>query len=247
MFKNLISIAILLGCAAVHAQSIAGAETTKSVVLLPLTDKTSPFACEHPLKYIPLPAFSVSNYSFTKIKADGSAETAVAEWPTGTTRTTEINQLLPNIATEVTVEDVGHAFSAGGIFGATLHKKLITIDFMKYRSEPISSGKDPVIYSRIGAGMRLKIAVVTSEANLSGSISAIVASAKSGKTVGSISADIIGMDSNDMTIAMPFTSDLSDGSIQKVIEALAVVKSKLNDSKTTLSPQFIAKITCPAT
>lgn len=203
---------------------------------------TSPFSCDSDLNYIPLPAFSVPNYSFIKIDADGKPKRITQDWPTGTAN---INKLLPNIATEVAVTTIDGSVGASGIFGASMHQELITIDFMKYRSEPVSSDdSSAAIYSRVGAGMRLKIKITTSEINLGGNLLAVAASAKAGKTSGIISTDIIGIDANDVTISMPFTSDLSEGSIQKIIEALAVVKSKLNDPATTLVPQFIAKIKC---
>jgi hypothetical protein len=92
--------------------------------------------------------------------------------------------------------------------------------------------------------MRLQIDIDTNDATLGGNLLAIAASAKAGKTTGNISTDVIGIDAPDVTVSMPFTSDLSDGSIQKIIEALAIVKSRLNDQNTTLAPQFIARIQC---
>jgi hypothetical protein len=228
------------------AQIVPGLTSVKTYVdpslEAAIKSNTSPFSCDNELTYIPLPAFSVPNYSFIKIDADGKPKRITQDWPAGTVN---INKLLPNIATEVAVTTTEGAIGATGIFGASMHGELITIDFMKYRSEPVTSEDgSAVIYSRVGAGMRLKIKIVTSETNLGGSLLAVAASAKAGKTSGIISTDIIGLDANDVTISMPFTSDLSDGSVQKIIEALAVVKSKLNDPATTLVPQFIAKIKC---
>lgn len=246
MFKYIV-IALILFTLSVESTAQSQVDYslgTKSRVGLGLLDQSqkSPFSCESDLVYVPLPAFSVPNYSYIKIDGDGKAKRVTVDWPT---TTAEINKLLPNIATEVAVAIVDGSASLGGIFGAKAHKELITIDFMKYRSEPVT-GEDggSIIYSRVGAGMRLKIQITTSDMNLGGSLLALAASAKAGKTSGIISTDVIGIDANDITVSMPFTSDLSEGSIQKIIEALAVVKSKLNDPATTLVPQFIAKITC---
>ena len=205
-------------------------------------EAVSPFSCNSGLEYVPLPAFSAPNYSFIKIEKDGKPNRITQDWPSAAR---EINKLLPNIATQVAVAKIDGSVSAGGFFGASTHQEQITIDFMKYRSEPVSDSEGKTaIYSRVGAGMRLQIQIVTSEANLGGSLMAVAASARAGKTTGTISTDIIGIDANDVTVSMPFTSDLSEGSIQKIIEALAVVKSKLNDPNTNLVPQFIAKIKC---
>lgn len=52
------------------------------------------------------------------------------------------------------------------------------------------------------------------------------------------------MDAKETTQAMPFTVDLSDGNIQKVVEALAIVKTKLYDDTTKVFPNLIARIEC---
>ena len=87
--------------------------------------------------------------------------------------------------------------------------------------------------------------MTTIDASLSsGGLIPIAISAKAGLTRGEITADVIGMDSSDITLAMPFTSDLSEGSIQSVIEALAIIKAKLHEESTTVDPHFIARIEC---
>lgn len=244
--RSFFAILVCLGCS--NAFALTPVDSIKTVLDPKLLDSSklaaSPLSCESDLVYIPLPAISVPNFSSIKIGQDGKTQRVTENWPS---TSAAINKLLPNIATEVAVETIDGSVSATGIFGAAMHKELITIDFMKYRSEPIYSDDGTVIiYSRVGAGMRLKIQITTSETNLGGSLLAVAASAKAGKTSGIISTDVIGIDANDVTLSMPFTSDLSEGSIQKIVEALAVVKSKLNDTNTTLVPQFIAKIACGA-
>ena len=249
MFPLKISSAIALlmpihNLFAIEIQDLAN--TTNSVISSGIFaekgNTDSPFSCNSGLEYIPLPAFSVPNYSSIQIESDGKIKRITQNWPTDTR---QINKLLPNIATQVVVTTIGASANAGGLFSTSIHHKQITIDFMKYRSEPITDTEGKAnIYSRVGAGMRLQIQISTSEANLGGSLLAIAASASAGKTAGTISTDIIGIDANDVTVSMPFTSDLSEGSIQKIIEALAIVKSRLNDTSTTLAPQFIAKIQC---
>ncbi|EOA03840.1 hypothetical protein HFRIS_015821 [Herbaspirillum frisingense GSF30] len=116
---------------------------------------------------------------------------------------------------------------------------------MKWRAEPIVSidGKE-YGWGRVGAGMRIIINLTKTDGAANGSLLALAISAKAGQVVGEISTELIGIDSNEVSMAMPFTVDLSEGNIQRVIEALAVVKAKLYDSTTTLTPNLIARIDC---
>jgi hypothetical protein len=73
----------------------------------------------------------------------------------------------------------------------------------------------------------------------------LAASAKAKTAYGNITAETIGVNNSDVTLSMPFTVDFSEGSIQKVIEALAVIKSRLHDeTNTTLVPHFLARFEC---
>lgn len=201
----------------------------------------SPFKCTGDLRYVPLPTFDAKNYTKTS-KIDGKLVDVEMEWPS---TQAEINRLLPNISTQIGFLSGHQSGSVGGIFGASSHREHIAIDFMKYRSEDIvDTSQQTVAYARVGAGMRLIIDVVTTEASIGGSLIALAVSAKAGRTYGSISVDVVGINAKDITLSMPFTTDLSEGSIQKIIEALAIVKSKISDDSSTLTPQYIARVDC---
>lgn len=206
-----------------------------------LTNNKSPLACSGKLKYLPWPAFSAENYTKYSVQ-NGAVLKTPKNWPT---TPNEVNKLLPNISTQITKISKDDEVKAAGFFGARKKSMSYAIDFMKYRSEAIEDGTGKVFaYGRIGAGMRLVVEIETTEGSLDGNLFAIAASAKAGKTTGTISADIIGLDGNDITLSVPFTTDLSEGSIQKIVEALAVVKTKFRDTNTTIKPQFIARIDC---
>ncbi len=218
----------------------------------------SPFNCDpdqnKKLTYIPLPNFDVPNFTTYRIETDNTTHmqkliTEAQDWPikplTNEKDYAAINALLPNVSTEISILKTESSASFGGFFSGSYHDEYITIDFMKYRSEIIKNENgDTLMFGRIGAGLRLQLHITTSEANLAGNLYAIAASAKAGKTSGSINADVIGIDATDLTVAMPFTTDLSDASIQRVVEALAIVKSKMNDEKTKITPQFMSKMKC---
>lgn len=206
----------------------------------------SPLLCDGITQYKPVPAFEAPNYhkTTTTIVPDGDnrVKTDAEPWPSGNAAR---NKLLPNISTEISVRKLDGSLSVGPFINAKGTKQKITIDLMKYRSEPVVHDGNVIHYSRVGAGMRLAINIATTDASLgTGSLLAFAASASAGKTTGSITADVIGMDSSEVSLALPFTSDLSEKSILSVIEALAVIKSKLHEDETTLVPQFIANIEC---
>jgi hypothetical protein len=242
-FSAVIAAAFILsGCTTLpyQPQSSGTVETMTASTIV--ADNTSPLTCSGARQYTPLPAFAATNYTDYTI-ADGKVKATNKDWPK---TNEEINKLLPNIASQIAVRKLSGSAEIGPFAKGQGRAEQVTIDFMKYRSEAVEdNGGKIVMYSRIGAGLRLTIDLVTADASLgTGSLLAIAISAKAGQTRGTINADIIGMDASDITMAMPFTSDVSEGSIQKIIEALAVIKAKLHEGKTKLSPQFIAKIDC---
>ncbi|CAG9268271.1 hypothetical protein PUN4_550229 [Paraburkholderia unamae] len=92
--------------------------------------------------------------------------------------------------------------------------------------------------------MRVIVNLAKDDGSIAGGLFGLAASAKANRIQGSISAELIGVDAPEFTQAMPFTVDLSESNIQKVIEALAVVKTKLYDKGTILRPNLIARIEC---
>lgn len=197
--------------------------------------------CDGGLRYIPVPAFQAHDYTTVTFNSDSPAVTR-EPFPTGTD---EINKLLPNLSMDVSSQEVaggGQAFW----FKTDLNHRKIVMDFMKSRTEPIVDTNNTFYgYGRVGAGLRLKIDLWTSESSFDGSLIGLAASAKAETAYGRITAETVGLDNSDVTLSMPFSADFSEGSIQKIIEALAVIKSRLHDpEKTTLVPHFLARITC---
>lgn len=215
--------------------------------VLPMLDILS---CGQDLTYLPLPELYVSNYTETTLKK-GKAEMVSTTWDLEDTKEKKklLRTLLPNIASEIVVEDTDDEGNVKGIFGfsRTVVNKHVTIDLIKYRTEPIldSESQRLLFYATVGAGLRLKITVHTNDASLDvGNLLNLAIGVKSGAVSGQISSHVIGMDSNDLNAAMPFTYDLSEASVQKMIEALAIVRAKFNDDNTSIRPHLLAKVTC---
>lgn len=197
--------------------------------------------CDGGLRYIPVPAFQAHDYTTVTFDS-GSSVVTRKSFPTSTE---EINKLLPNLSMDVSsreVEGGGQAFW----FKSDLNRRVIIMDFMKSRTEPIVDTNNTFYgYGRVGAGLRLKIELWTSESSFDGSLIGLAASAKAETAYGRITAETVGLDNSDVTLSMPFSADFSEGSIQKIIEALAVIKSRLHDpERTTLVPHFLARVMC---
>lgn len=231
------------GCSTLAADSVPfstvitlpgdGAEQGKALTEL--------MSCDGDLKYIPVPAFQANDYTNVELVSSTPKVTRQA-FPKGTA---EINKLLPNLSMDVSSQEV----SGGGQvywFKSDLNHRKIVMDFMKSRTEPIVDASNKFYgYGRVGAGLRLKIDLWTSESSFDGSLIGLAASAKAKTAYGRITAETVGLDNSDVTLSMPFSADFSEGSIQKIIEALAVIKSRLHDTEhTTLVPHFLARVTC---
>ena len=234
---------ILSACSTIAANSVPlstvialpgdGAEQGKALTEL--------MSCDGDLRYIPVPAFQANDYTTVKLVNNTPTVTRIA-FPTSTT---EINKLLPNLSMDVSSEEVG---GGGQVFWfkTDLNHRKIVMDFMKSRTEPIVDASNQFYgYGRVGAGLRLKIDLLTSDSSFDGSLIGLAASAKAKTAYGRITAETVGLDNSDVTLSMPFSADFSEGSIQKIIEALAVIKSRLHDkANTTLVPHFLARVTC---
>jgi hypothetical protein len=237
----------LLGCSVVPVSHTVIAEakskTVVKAVVAPAGSGTqSILSCEsNRIEYTPIPALPAGGY--TRIKIENNKANSVLEaWPS---TPTEVNKLLTNISTNITQSSKDASGGIGGIFSASHSQKQYVIDFMKWRAEPLITTDDAAMgWVRVGAGLRLIVNITKDDGSASGSLFALAVSAKAGKVEGSISTELIGMDAKEATQAMPFTVDLSEGNIQKVVEALAVVKTKLYDDTTTVFPNLVARIQC---
>lgn len=196
------------------------------------------------IDYIALPALPVDTYSAIKRNSStNKMENFTLDWPDNPA---EVNKLLTNISANTNIGNTSWSGSVGGgIFSASQSRRQYVIDFMKWRGELLTTSNNlEVGWVRLGAGLRLNIEIETTDASAAGSLLALAASAKAGKTSGTISAELIGMDAPEITQSVPFSVDLSEGNILKIIETMAIVKAKLYDRTTTLRPNLIARMAC---
>lgn len=131
---------------------------------------------------------------------------------------------------------------AGASFAQSVGRYNVIMDYMKYRIEPLHDLNETFYgYAKIGVGMRIIANLKTNKADVNlGSLLAIGASASAGDISGDISVEIIGIDSPDVTNLIPLTSTIDQTSIQSALQALASIKTKLNDLDMEITPHIVA-------
>ena len=155
-------------------------------------------------------------------------------------------RMLPNQTAEVSVKNVdshGKVKFFGSSASGSKGIYEVIMDYMKYYIDTVLDDTGFLLGSRkIGVGLRMTAKVQTSKANINiGGLSALAAQAVLQNLSGSISVNVIGIDSRDITNLIPITSQLDQTSIQSALQALAAVKAKLWDSgQTTLTPHILA-------
>ncbi len=207
--------------------------------------------CPFGMRYIPVPPIQVSNYSvFTKIPNTDRWQTQSLAWPvnpvTGEINPEKINKLLPNISSNIADLRQNHTGDFGLLSLNTAERSYV-FDFTKWRSEQIEPA-DQVGHTvglvRVGAGLRVTVRLKSRGGWAGGSLLSLAASLKSERIEGSIETELIGVDAPDITMAFPFTTDLSESNIQRILESLGVLKAKLYSEKTSIVPHMLAKIEC---
>lgn len=132
---------------------------------------------------------------------------------------------------------------AGASIAQNIGTYHIVMDYMKYRIEPLynHSTKSFLVYAKIGVGMRIVANIRTRKGGVNlGSLFAIGASASTGDINGDIAVEIIGIDSPDIINLTPLTATIDQTSIQSALQALASIKSKINDPSITITPHIVA-------
>lgn len=164
-------------------------------------------------------------------------------------RALEKDEVLKALSNETVLVVVREMAADGSVtFGpAQLSKKhsqyFVTMDYMKFTTVAI---QDPLVRelrgtARLGVGLRI-VARITSHSdgvNL-GDLISIGVAAQRRQVSGSLSVEIIGISSSEVTATLPLPSEISTASIQAALQAMATIKSKIYDTDTRLSPKVMA-------
>lgn len=158
----------------------------------------------------------------------------------------QIRTLLSHTTSKITIEkkDVDGQFSYIH-FGSTLQKGeyKITYDFTNSFNQSFELKDGIKTIGEFGVGVRLiaEIKTKSKSANVNGLIPLFI-SAKDNKLSGSISYSTYGIKHPKISVVAPATLDLSEGSIQKVFDAIATTRVLVDLDETTLEPNLLAYI-----
>ncbi len=131
-----------------------------------------------------------------------------------------------------------------GVAGVTGEKGSYTVimDYVKFTTLKITNengGCDG--FAKVGIGLRVRANIETRKAGLNlGGLFGIGLQAEKNKLTGTLTIDIIGMESKEITSLVPLPSEISPASIQNILQSMAAIKAQIYNSETRLYPQIIA-------
>lgn len=179
----------------------------------------------------------------TVVYTNDQGQTVATAW--ASLSNDERRKLLPNQTATMTTYKLdvsGEAqYLTSGVSGKAGVYRVVT-DYAQYRTDPLVNGSGNELgKGRVGVGLRIKAEIQTFKAGVDlGSLIALGFAAKANKIRGRLEVHALGINSPEITTLFPTPSTIDETSIQKALEALAVIKSKLGDSATNLTPQVIA-------
>lgn len=157
-----------------------------------------------------------------------------------------ILKFLPNEAVYVSITKInseGNISYGPATASASKGIYTVTLDYAKFTTLNVynnSSGNCDG-FAKVGVGLRVTANIETKKKKLDiGSLFGLGMAAKNEKLTGTLSLDVIGLESSEITSLIPLPSEISPSSIQNVLQAIATIKSKIYDDKTRLYPQIIS-------
>jgi hypothetical protein len=92
----------------------------------------------------------------------------------------------------------------------------------------------------IGVGLRLTANIYVRKGSVDlGSLFALGAAAKAGQVSGTLVIQTLGVSGSEISGFIPMPGEISESTVQNAILALASIKAKMYDSKTTISPRVV--------
>jgi len=118
----------------------------------------------------------------------------------------------------------------------------VVVDFVKYNTVSLILNDNTCGgFGKVGVGMRLRANVETKKSGLNiGNLFGLALAAQKEKITGTLTFEIIGIDSKDIINLIPLPSEISTSSIANALQAMATIKSKLDDPETRLHPKLVS-------
>lgn len=157
----------------------------------------------------------------------------------------EIQNILTDTHAQITVgkfdANANLTYLTGKVAGQVGTYRVI-MDYCEYVSEFVKDDTGNTIgQGRVGVGLRLTADVTTKSANVNlGSLLALGVAADTNQISGTMSVDSIGIRIPGAGGPILSNTTIDETSIQKTLESIAVIQSKIADSNTKLDPQLIA-------
>jgi len=187
----------------------------------------------------PLPSPLVAYYDST------TGQEVTKAWAMLTNEQTR--RLLPILHTDISVakrDNSGNLTYLVAKATAEAGDYRVVMDYAQYRPETVtddSAARTELGIGRIGIGMRMTADIHTNKADINlGSLFALGIAASTSTLSGQLSVDIIGIGSADVGNLMVSNAKIDETSIQKTLEAMAAIKTKIPDPGTTLTPFILA-------
>lgn len=167
-----------------------------------------------------------------------------------------IVDLLPNETVEIQISEItkkgGLSLKGAAAISAKNTSYQVTMDYVKFVTinvvDTVSFGKNNQVenlsifsYARVGVGLRVVASIETKKKGINlGDLFAIGFAASKNEVSGSLSVNILGVESQEITSLLPMPSEISSSSIQNAMQAMATIKSKIYDENVEIRPQIIS-------
>jgi len=155
-------------------------------------------------------------------------------------------KFLPNEAVHVTLQKFDTEHSSFSYGPASVTDKVgnytVIMDYCKFTAiNALNSDNKCGGITKVGIGLRITANIETLEPGVNaGSLFELGMAAQMGKLKGTISIDVIGIESHQITDLVPSPSEISPTSIQNTLQAIATIKAKIYDTDTYIYPQVLA-------
>lgn len=121
-------------------------------------------------------------------------------------------------------------------------KYVAFMDYANFFIDDLTDGQDVIGRARVGVGLRLVARVATKKRGIDlGSILKIGFAANKSELSGELEVRAIGVTSKEIQNLLPGSlPNLDESSIQRALEAMAAVKTKIYNSETSVQPRIMA-------
>jgi hypothetical protein len=195
--------------------------------------------------FIPIPPMTIDRYPVLNAKNEDQLLIDLSKFP--------------NQQASMTIEQIDATgkvqFVIGGVT-AQMGTYRVTYDYVNYLNLPITSidlklptkdnnledqSEKLIAIARVGFGLRLTANIITGKANVNiGNITSLGANVDGGYIRGDLIIDSIGMISKEIQALFPSSTKIDETSIQKALESIATIKSKIYETSTSRVPQIIS-------